>query len=382
MKIVLAPDSFKGTLSAPQAAAVMGRAVGEIFPEAAVLQVPMADGGEGTAEAITVALGGKKRHLSVSGPLGKEVVATFGMVANKRLAVIDMAQSSGLNLALGGNIWQADTRGVGQLVRAALEEDPEQIIIGLGGSGTNDGGAGFLVGLGARLLDENGHELAPVPANLAQVSCIDTSGLDRKLLQTQIVLACDVTNPLSGEGGASFVYAPQKGASADDLPKLDAALSHFGKVLARTFAKEVTTTPGAGAAGGLGAGILAATNARVVRGVDAVIDAVGLKAHLVGADWVFTGEGRLDGQSAFGKAPVGVAEAARAKAVPALCFAGNVTDEAYKLVPEYFAAIFSTMQRVVPLEIALAECAPSLYRAVANACRTIRETLEMVAKRS
>ncbi|SCM73196.1 glycerate kinase [Desulfovibrio sp. 86] len=333
MKILVAPDSFKGSVSAIAVARAMGRGIHRIFPDAAIEYVPIADGGEGTVQTVVAAAQGEIRQTTVSGPLGTPVVAQWGLINNGATAVIEMAAASGLMLlaAEEKNPLLASTFGVGQLVLAALDAGVSAIVIGIGGSATNDGGSGFARALGARFLDASGKELPEGGAALQELARIDGSALDPRLASVDIMVACDVTNPLCGPTGASAVFGPQKGATPAMVQQLDAALAHYADLAEKSFGKSVRDIPGAGAAGGLGAGLLLFTNARLRSGIDIVLQVIGLEKKLEGASLVFTGEGNTDFQTTHGKAPVGVAKLAAARNIPVICLSGGL-DNGYEAI--------------------------------------------------
>ena len=371
MKVVIAPDKFKGSLPAPDAARAMARGVAAACPGATLDLVPMADGGEGTVEALVAATGGSFREASVSGPLGTPVVARFGMLGDGRTAVLEMATASGLVLVPSDrrDPLRATTRGTGELLRAAMDLGVTSIVLGIGGSATNDGGAGLAQALGARLLDEEGEELPPGGAALARLHRIDASGLDPRLARTSIRVACDVANPLCGPAGASAVYGPQKGANRETIAQLDAALAHYARIIARDLGRDVAGLPGAGAAGGLGAGLVAFAGGVLTPGIDLVIRAVGLRDRLRGADLCLTGEGALDASSAFGKTAVGVARLARGLGVPCLALAGMIGDGAEGVLSEGIDAYISIAPGPGPFDRAIAETVPRLERATGQLVR-------------
>jgi glycerate kinase len=365
MKIILAPDKFKGSLTAPDAARAMARGVLAACPSAALDLVPMADGGEGTVEALVAATGGTFREATVTGPLGEPVVARFGVLGDGRTAVMEMASASGLVLVPHErrDPLRATTHGTGELVRAALDLGARTIIVGIGGSATNDGGAGLAQALGARLLDNEGTELPPGGAALARIARIDAAMLDPRLTSTEIRVACDVANPLCGPTGASAVYGPQKGATPEMVARLDAALAHFARIIRRDMGLDVAELPGAGAAGGLGAGLVAFAGGRLTPGIDLVIDAVGLRQRLTRADLCLTGEWCLDASSAFGKTAVGVARLARELGVPCLALAGMIGAGAEAVLDQGIDAYASIAPGPGPLDEAIAEVENRLGRA-------------------
>jgi glycerate 2-kinase len=325
MKVVIAPNAFKGTLTAPQAAAAIALGVREVFPEAEIVEIPVADGGDGTMEALVAANRGEYRRARVEGPLGDPVEARFGLIDSGSTAVVELATASGLILIPPErrDPRRASTYGFGQLLQAALDAGPSRVIAGIGGSATNDGGAGMAQALGYRLLDAAGRELERGGGPLARLERIDTYSVDRRWRGVRVKVACDVTNPLTGPEGASAVYGPQKGADPEAVRELDAALARLAAVVERDLGKRVADIPGAGAAGGTGAGLVAFLDAELVPGAPLVVEAAGFDVHLKGADLVITGEGRVDEQTAYGKAPGEVAKRAHAAGVPVLLLAGS-----------------------------------------------------------
>jgi glycerate kinase len=328
MRVLVAPDKFKGTLSAEQAARAIAAGWLQAVPDATMDVVPMADGGDGTLEAMVAALGGELRRVEVSGPLGDRVEAQYAFVPG-RIAVIEMARASGLGLLSPGrrDPKRTSSRGTGELILAACREGAESILVGIGGSATNDAGAGMAQALGVRLIDEQGRDIPQGGSGLLHLARIDTSGLDPAVRRARVTVATDVNNPLVGPSGASAVYGPQKGATPEDVLLLDHALGHFAAVVYRDLGVDLRHVPGAGAAGGLGAGLIAFLGARLRPGVDVVMDAVGLPARLDAADVAVTGEGKFDQQTLHGKAPAGVLRAAADRGVPAIVLCGEL--EAY-----------------------------------------------------
>jgi glycerate kinase len=326
MKIVIAPQSFKGSLSARKVADAMARGIQRVLSDVELVKVPMADGGEGTVDALVSATGGSFRYNEVTGPLGEKVTARWGILGDVTTAVIEMAAASGITLVTPDrlNPMIATTYGTGELIRAALEAGCHHLIIGIGGSATNDGGAGMAQALGVSLLDEEGKELRRGGAALSQLSRIDTSGLDKRLATCTVTVAIDVTNPLYGKQGASRIYGPQKGADEKMCRQLDEALKHYADVIKHDLDIDVGNMPGGGAAGGLGAGLVTFLGAKLETGIDIVCEAVGLSEHLKGANFVFTGEGRIDTQTMFGKTVAGVAARAQASGVPVIAITGEL----------------------------------------------------------
>ncbi|GAB2474516.1 glycerate kinase [Xylanimonas ulmi] len=373
MRVVIAPDSFKESMSAADAADAMRRGVLAAVPDAECVLVPMADGGEGTTDALVAALGGTLVTARVTGPMGAPVEASYGWVADERLAIIEVAAAVGLDLVPRDrrDVWHATSRGVGELLTHALDSGAARVIVGLGGSATNDGGAGLLQCLGVRLLDEAGHDVAPGPAGLRSLVATDASGLDPRLRAVDVLVACDVTNPLLGPSGASAVYGPQKGATEQQVPLLDAVLARLAPALDQLAGRPVCEAPGAGAAGGLGAALLACAHAQLRPGVDVVLEAARLPAALAGADLVLTGEGSVDAQSLHGKTPFGVARAAAAQGVPTVVLAGRVGPGAHRLLEHGVSAIVPITRSAMSLDEALATGPANLEQAAATTMRLI-----------
>ncbi len=332
MRIVIAPDSFKGSASAKEVAQAIaeGLVASGLLTRQDIDLVPMADGGEGTVEALVAATGGRIVELRVTGPLGQPVDAFFGILGDGETAVIEMAVAAGLHLVPPEkrNPLVTTTFGVGELIKAALDANCRTLFIGIGGSATNDGGAGMAQALGARLLNERGNDIGFGGGALNTLTNIDLSGLDPRVQEAEVLAACDVTNPLTGKNGASIVYGPQKGATPETVRVLDENLRHYAAVIRRDLGIDVEGVPGAGAAGGLGAGLMAFCNAKLKRGVELVINAVRLEERVQDADLVITGEGRLDFQTGFGKVPHGVAQVAKRYGKPVIALAGQLGEGA------------------------------------------------------
>lgn len=364
MKIVICPDSFKESLPADAAAQAIAEGVRELWPDAECVCLPLADGGEGTLDALVSATGGQLLRHTVRGPLGAPVDARFAVLGDGETALIEMAEAAGLMRIPRSerDPLRASTYGVGELIAAALAQGARRILLGLGGSATQDGGAGMLQALGARLLDADGQPLPPGGAALAQLATLDLAPMQAALAGVQVAVACDVDNPLCGPRGASAVFAPQKGAGPAEVAQLDAALAHWGRYLAQACGREVAALPGAGAAGGMGAAALAAFDARLRPGIDWVMDAVRLDEALRGADWVISGEGRADGQSAGGKVLSGVARRAQAAGVPVLALVGCLGEGHEALYPLGVRAILPIVPGPVSLDEALAQAAANLRR--------------------
>jgi glycerate kinase len=373
MRIVVAPDSFKGSLSALAVAEAMERGVRSVFPDASVARVPIADGGEGTVEALVAATGGRLESRRVTGPLGEPVEARWGVLGDGRTAVVEMAAASGLTLVPRErrNPRVTTTRGTGELVRAALDAGLRRVVVGLGGSATNDGGAGLARALGIRFLDDAGRDLPEGGAALARLARVDLAGQDARIAAAEVVVACDVDNPLTGPRGASAVYGPQKGATPAMVAELDAALERYARVAREATGRDVAGLPGAGAAGGLGAGLLFFTPARLRPGVEIVLEMTGFDALVRGADLVLTGEGRTDFQTAMGKAPVGVAAAAKRHGVPVVCLSGGLGPGADEVLARGIDALAVAVPGPMGLEEAVARARELVEAGAARACRLV-----------
>ncbi len=368
MKIVIAPDSWKECMSAMDVARNIADGMRQVFPGAQYALLPMADGGEGTVKALVEATRGRLVSVSVTGPEGKPVAAFYGLSDDGHCAFIEMAAASGLALVnkKDRDPMVATSRGTGELILAALNAGARKFILGIGGSATNDAGAGMLQALGVRLLDKRGEALPSGGAALLQLERIDTSGLDSRLASCIIEVACDVDNPLTGEKGASAVFGPQKGATREMVAQLDAALVHFAQVVQRDMAIDVLSLPGGGAAGGMGAALSAFCGATLRQGVHMVMDALGLETQLRDADIIITGEGRTDGQTACGKVPAGVAELAKRYAKPVIILSGSLEQDADMVYQRGVDAMFSVLARIVTLEEALDDAAINIRNAAKN----------------
>ena len=330
MKIVIAPDSFKGSLTAVEVSDAIEQGMREIFPKAEIIKIPMADGGEGTVQCLVNATGGEILKEKVTDPLGDKVLASYGILGDKKTAVIEMAEASGLTLVPENkrNPLITTTYGTGQLIKAALDQGCRKMIIGIGGSATNDGGAGMVQALGAKLLDKDGEEIGFGGGELKKVFRIDTKYLDIRLSNIKVLIASDVSNPLCGPNGASRIYGPQKGATPEIIEELDKSLAHFVKIIKRDLNKDVKDIPGAGAAGGLGASLMAFLDAELRPGIEIIIEIVKLERAIKDADLVITGEGKIDSQTIYGKAPIGVARIAKKYNIPVIAVAAIIGDDA------------------------------------------------------
>ena len=330
MKIVIAPDSFKGSLTAAEAAEAIETGFRAVYPDAEYVKVPMADGGEGTVQSLVDATSGTIITQLVSGPMGDMVAGFFGILGDRQTAVIEMAAASGIHWVRPKerDVFLASSFGTGQLINAALDRGCDKLIVGLGGSATNDGGIGMMKALGAQFFDQDGVQLAADVRALLQLASIDLQYLDPRLDKTEIVVACDVDNPLCGENGAARVFGPQKGATEEDIAVLDQALTRYGDILSANAGRDISSEPGAGAAGGMGAAFIGLIDAVLKPGVDIVIEIVDLANSLVDANLVITGEGRVDNQTIHGKTPTGVAKVAKSCNLPVICITGSVEDGA------------------------------------------------------
>ena len=355
MKVVIAIDSFKGSLSSMEGGNAVKAGILAARPDAHVVVKPLADGGEGTTDALTEGLGGERIDLSVTGPLGEPVDAYYGLLPSTNTAIMEMAAASGITLLPGGakDPLRASTYGVGEMIADAVTRGCRDFIIGIGGSATNDGGIGMLKALGFTFLDENGNDVGEGAQALAKVDTVQTQGRLPELKECRFRIACDVINPLCGDDGATFVYGPQKGVTNDMKQPLDTAMAHFADATATALGKDLRDVPGTGAAGGLGFAFLSYLNARLTPGIDLILDAVKLEDELADADIVVTGEGRLDFQTAMGKAPVGVARLAKKHGAKVIAFAGGVTKEARACNGAGIDAFFPVVRGVTTLEEAM-----------------------------
>lgn len=364
MRIVVAPNAFKGSLSAVEAAEAIGEGVRVAMRDAELVLVPIADGGDGTVDALVAATQGERHTLRVRGPLGDPVDAEYGLIDGGSTAVIEMAMAAGLALVPKErrDPRVTSTYGVGELLQHAYDAGARHFVVGIGGSATNDGGAGLAQALGYHLLDETGRELPPGGLALRRLARIHVGGVHANWKDAEVEVACDVTNPLTGPSGASAVYGPQKGATPEMVAELDAALHHFAEIIRRDLGMDVERLPGAGAAGGLGAGLVAFTGARLRPGAELVLEALDLDERLAGASLVITGEGRIDSQTArFGKGPAAVARHAKNAGIPVVAIGGSVADETELRL--LFDALEATVVEPGSLEDAIAQARPLLVRA-------------------
>ncbi|PEB50418.1 glycerate 2-kinase [Bacillus pseudomycoides] len=352
MKVVIASDSYKESLRAIEVCKAIEMGFSEVFPEAKYVTAPIGDGGEGTVQSLVDATGGKVISLDVTGPLGEEVEAFYGISQDKRTAFIEMAAASGLHHIPieKRNPLITTTRGTGELILHALDQGVQHIILGLGGSATNDGGAGMLSALGAKFLNENGEVMEPVGGNLHSIATFNLSELDSRFVHVKLEAACDVDNPLIGPKGASFVFAKQKGANVEMMKELEENLKHYAHILKEHFHVDVAEVPGAGAAGGVGAAVVAVLKGQLRKGIEIVLDYIGFDKHIEGADLVLTGEGRIDEQTAYGKAPVGVARRAKQHHIPVIAIGGSVLLNHIPIYKEGIDAVFGVTASPMTLE--------------------------------
>lgn len=378
MKIVIAPDSYKESLSALEVAEEIEAGFREVLPDAEYLKFPMADGGEGTVAAMVASTGGSLLEVEVTGPLGEPVKACYGLSGDGKTAIIEMAAASGLTLVAANlrNPLKTTTFGTGELIKAALDAGARHLVIGIGGSATNDGGAGMLQALGVNLLDQYDLEIGFGGGNLAHLERIDIRCIDPRLKACKIEVACDVNNPLTGPKGASRIFGPQKGATSEMMAQLDDNLIRYAYLISRDLGVQVDSVPGAGAAGGMGAALLAFFGAKLRPGIEIVVETVGLESIIKDADLVITGEGRIDSQSIHGKTPIGVAAVAKRYGKPVIGIAGSLSNDV-GVVHEYgIDAVFSVLSQVGTLEEALTHAAANV-RAVS---RNIAAAMQLAGK--
>lgn len=370
-KCVVVSDSFKGTVSSREICAIAQQVIPRHFPACEVVCIPVADGGEGTVDCFIQAMGAQRVEVTVTNALGEKSAAAYARIGE--LAIIEMAAAAGLPqvgaLRCPGT---ATTYGVGELITHAAHSGCKRILLGLGGSATNDGGCGCAAALGVRFYDADGQSFVPVGDTLGRITRIDTAEADELLRSVEITIMCDVTNPLYGPTGAAYVFAPQKGADAEKVKSLDAGLRHFGDVIRSQFGLDVSAMPGAGAAGGMGAGCVALLGGTIQSGIDAVLDVTGFDRQLEGADLVITGEGRIDSQSADGKVVSGVARRTRAKGVPLIAIAGGIADSAGAVYDIGVSAMFSTDRAALPVDM-LGARSPGDYEA------TLSDIMSLIA---
>ena len=374
MKIILAPDSFKGNLTSLEVAIAFEKGIKRVLPRANCIKIPMADGGEGTVQSLIDGIGGEIIRKRVIGPIGQNVFARYGLLSNGT-AVIEMAEASGLPLVTTRqkNPTKTTTFGTGELIIDAINKGAKKIIIGIGGSATNDGGVGMAQALGVRFLDSKDKEIKQHGSGgmLKKIVKIDTRETNKVLKNINIIVACDVDNPLCGRLGASYIFGPQKGATPAMVRVLDDNLKHLAKIIKQSLKKDISKLKGAGAAGGLGAGLVAFAKAKMKSGVDIVIDATNLERHMKNTNLVITGEGRVDSQTAYGKTPSGVAKSARKHGIPTLVIGGGITDDAKDIFSHGIDALESACARDMSLEDAIKHSREHLANAAERAIRLV-----------
>ena len=372
-KVVIAPQGFKESLSGMEIAEAMSLGVKRVWPDAETLLIPVADGGDGTLQALVDSSGGEVRTASVEDAIGRPIEAEWGALGNATTAVIEVASAVGLARLSSDerDVRNASTFGIGQLFTKALDAGFSNFIIGVGGSATNDGGAGMIQALGVRLTDNNGEELPPGGIALSRLASIDISSMDPRMLNADIVVACDVNNPLCGPRGASAIFGPQKGATFQDVQELDAALANYAQVIAKDLHTDVAEIPGAGASGGLGAGLMGFFNARLRLGADIVLEAVSLEEHLVDAELVIVGEGQFDRSTVFNKSPVAVAQRAKKHGTPVIGIAGSLGAGFREVHQHGIDAVFSLVNRPMSLKAAMEDTKRLVAIATEEACRAV-----------
>lgn len=373
MKIVVASDSFKGSFSTLEVADAIEKGIRDIHKDADIIKIPVADGGEGTVDSIVAGTNGRYEEVEVIGPLGEKILARYGIIYGD-IAVIEMAEASGLTTVNEDRLdpLVATTYGTGQLIKAAMEKGLRKIYVGLGGSATNDGGAGMAQALGVSLKDKNGDEIGYGGGELNKVDEIDCSNLHPLLNKTEIIVISDVQNPLCGTNGASYVFGSQKGATDEQIKILDANLRHFGKKISEQIGKNILNIPGSGAAGGLGGGLVAFCNASIKSGIDKILDIMNIDQHLKDADLVITGEGQIDKQSIYGKVPIGVAKRAKKYGVPVIAIVGSVGDGACKVYSHGIDLILDIIDKPMTLEESIENVGKLISKTASNAIRFYR----------
>ena len=380
MHIIVAPDSFKGSLTAKEVATAMATGIKRVFSTAKIDKIPIADGGEGTVDALITATKGKFHETMVQNPLGEPVKATWGILGNgSDTAIIEMAAASGLLLIpeKERNIRSASTYGTGQLIKAALDQGSRRIIIGIGGSATNDGGAGMASALGVRFFDADNNLLPSGGAALAKLDHIDMQQLDNRLIHTEILIASDVNNPLCGEKGASAVYGPQKGATPEIVKELDTALFHYNEIAKRDVGINANSLSGSGAAGGLGAGLMLFASGKMRNGIELILDTLQFADLIQNADFIITGEGHTDFQTAHGKAPVGIAQVAKKYQIPVICLSGALGNGAEQVLQQGISAITSAPHCPMTLENCMQNAKKLLEDATERTCRLLQVGMQL-----
>lgn len=375
MKILIAPDSFKGSMTAETVCRITKKAAQDIFPAADIQMLPLADGGEGTCNALMEALHAEAITCKVQGPLGDSVAAQYGLLETGpvKIAIMDMASASGLTLVPEAkrDVFRSSTFGTGEMMLDAIERGCRHIYLGLGGSATSDGGMGMAAALGVRFLDETGNRLDPVPVSMEALHWVDVSALDSRIAETRITVMSDVKNPLLGPSGAVYVYGPQKGIPESQLRAMDSAMEHYIDIVEKATRKKIRTVPGAGAAGGLGAGLLAFTSCEIQSGIETVLALLKFDELLADTDIVITGEGRMDAQSAFGKVIAGVAAHCKSQNIPCLALAGSLGEGAEDMYELGVTGIMPLVDRITSLDEAISHSEENCYRAAVRMLRIL-----------
>ncbi|GAA0180301.1 glycerate kinase [Clostridium sediminicola] len=373
MKIIVSPDSFKGTMSSLEVCDIIEKGINNIMQNVEVIKIPIADGGEGTVDAFLEAIGGEKVYVRVKGPLWDEVEAYYGILPDGNTAIIEMASASGITLVEGRkNPLLTTTYGTGELIIDALDKGCKKIIVGIGGSATNDGGIGMAAALGVKFLDINEDGIDLNGGGLQHLDKIDNSCLIDGLNDCEVIAACDVNNSLYGVNGAAYVFAPQKGADEEMVKLLDHNLKNYAGILARDLEIDIQNVPGAGAAGGLGAGLVAFTGAKLQSGIDIVLDTVKFDEVVSNADLVITGEGKIDGQSLRGKVPIGISQKASRYNVPVIAVVGAIGDEIEEVYKKGITTVFTTNLKPEPFEKAKINCKENLLKTTESIMRLIK----------
>lgn len=371
-KIVLIPDSFKGTMSSEEICSIMAEQITRLLPESEVVQIPVADGGEGTVDAFITAVGGRRIPCTVSGPYGEPVEAFYGLL-DDNTAIVEMAAAAGLPLVEERkNASLTSTYGVGELIKAALKHGSRKLVIGLGGSATNDGGTGAAAALGVRFLDDSGQSFVPVGGTLSRIKTIDMTGLLPEVRESEIITMCDIDNPLCGPQGAAAVFAPQKGATPDDIEQLDAGLRHLADLVNRDLGQQILDLPGSGAAGGMGGGTVAFLGAALEMGIETVLNMTRFDELIRDADLVISGEGKIDGQSLRGKVVIGVGRRTRKQGIPLIAVVGDIGDDVSAAYDEGVSGIFSINRVAVPYAEAKKRAQSDLALTIDNLFRFIK----------
>lgn len=375
MNIVIAPDSFKECLTAMEVAKNIAKGISKVYPKAKITEIPISDGGEGLLESLVLPFGGKIISVKVKDPLNRIINSEYGILKDGDTAVIEMARASGLELLKDDEKkpLSTSTFGTGQLIKDALNKGCKKIIIGLGGSATNDGGSGMIKALGAKFLNAENTELEPGGGNLNALNNIDLSNFDKRINQCEVIVACDVSNPLTGPNGASFVYGEQKGGSLNDVKALDKNLKNYAQVIKSICNLDIDTIPGAGAAGGTGAGLLAFLNAKLVNGIELILDTLQIEAYIKTADLVFTGEGKIDKQTLNGKTIAGIAKMAKKHGVPVIVITGKIGKDIDPIYNIGVSAIHSIINQPMELSDALKNADVLITSCAENIMRTIKE---------